>query len=175
MEVPAADREVLLAWTRASSVRAGLAQRARIVLLAADDVGTGETVRRIGGSKPTVIARKRRDAAEGLAGLNDRPKPGRPAVIEEAQIVVATLEPLPEQLGVTHWSSRLLAAELGLSNVTIAKVWRKWKLQPRRSETFTFSTDPELDGLHLEHTHALHAKHQGRVGSPHYVQLVEVL
>ena len=66
-------------------------------------------------------------------------------MIDEAQIVVATLEKPPERLGVTHWSSRLLAAELGLSNVTIAKVWRKWKLQPWRSETFKFSTDPELD------------------------------
>ncbi len=130
VEVPAADREVLLAWTRASSVRAGLAQRARIVLLAADEVGTGEIVRRVGVSKPTVIAWKRRYAAEGLAGLDDRPKPGRPAVIDEAQIVIATLEPPPARLAVTHWSSRLLAAELGLSNVTIARVWRKWKLQP---------------------------------------------
>ena len=45
----------------------------------------------------------------------------------------------------THWSSRLLGAELRLSNVTIAKVWRKWKLQPWRSETFTVFIDPELN------------------------------
>ncbi len=135
VEVSAADREVLASWTRASSVRAGLAQRARIVLLAADEVGTTEIVRRVGVSKPTVIAWKRRYAAEGLAGLDDRPKPGRPPVIDEAQIVVATLAAPPQRLGVTHWSSRLLGAELGLSNVTIAKVWRKWNLQPWRSET----------------------------------------
>jgi len=127
-----------------STGRSG-AQRARIVLLAADEVGTTEIVRRVGVSKPTVIAWKRRYAAEGLAGLDDRPKPGRPPVIDEAQIVVATLEAPPERLGVTHWSSRLLGAELGLSNVTIAKVWRKWNLQPWRSETFRFSTDPQLD------------------------------
>jgi transposase len=80
-----------------------------------------------------------------VSGLDDRPKPGRPQVIDEAQIVVTTLEAPPARLGVTHWSSRLLAAELGLSHVTIIKVWKKWNLQPWRSETFKFSTDPELD------------------------------
>ena len=60
-------------------------------------------------------------------------------------IVLATLEPPPERLGVTHWSSRLLAAELGLSNVKIADVWREWGLQPWRAESFKFSTDPALE------------------------------
>ena len=145
VELPAGDRAELLSWTRAPSLRAGLAQRARIVLLAADGHGTGEIVARVGVSKPTVIAWRRRYQAEGLAGLADRPKPGRPAVVDEARVVVATLEAPPARLGVTHWSSRLLAAKLGLSNVTVAKVWRKWNLQPWRAETFKFSTDPELE------------------------------
>jgi hypothetical protein len=46
---------------------------------------------------------------------------------------------------VTHWSSRLLAAELGVSNVKIADVWREWGLQPWRTESFKFSTDPALE------------------------------
>jgi transposase len=145
VEVPSADREVLASWTRASSIRAGLAQRARIVLLAGDGAGTNEIVRLTGVSKPTVIGWKRRYAAEGLAGLDDRPKPGRPRWVDDAEIVVRTLEPPPERLGVTHWSSRLLAAELSCSNVKVAKVWREWGLQPWRSETFKFSTDPELE------------------------------
>jgi len=145
VQVAEADRAVLASWTRSSSLRAGLAQRARIVLLAADGVGTSEIVRRVGVSKPTVIGWKRRNAAEGLAGLDDRPKPGRPQQIDEAAIVIATLEAPPQRLGVTHWSSRLLAAGLGVSNVTVAKVWKRWGLQPWRVETFKFSTDPELD------------------------------
>jgi transposase len=59
--------------------------------------------------------------------------------------VAATLAPPPEPLGVTHWSSRLLARELGVSNYTIAEVWREHGLQPWRTETFKFSTDPELE------------------------------
>ncbi len=139
-------------------MRAGLAQRARIVLLADEGVGTNEIVHRVGVSKPTVIAWKKRYAAEGIAGLDDRPKPGRPAQVDEVAVVLATLEPPPERLGVTHWSSRLLAEHLGgISNVWVARIWRKWGLQPWRRETFKFSTDPELEakvrdvvGLYLD-------------------------
>jgi transposase len=140
-----AEREQLLAWTRASSLRAGLAQRARIVLLADEGLGTSEIVHRVGVSKPTVIAWKRRFAAEGIGGLEDRPKPGRPAVIDPVAIVLATLEAPPEHLGVTHWSSRLLAHQLGVSDYTVSTTWKKWGLQPWRVQSFKFSTDPELE------------------------------
>ena len=124
---------------------AGLAARARIVLLAADGIGTNEIVTRTGMSKPTVIAWKKRYAAEGIGGLEDRPKPGRPPQVDEVAVVLATLEPPPGKLGVTHWSSRLLAGQLGISNVRVARIWRKWGLQPWRRETFKFSTDPQLE------------------------------
>ena len=145
VDVPPRDREVLASWLRSTSIRAGLAQRARIVLLAADGAGTNEIVARTGASKPTVIAWKRRYAAEGIGGLDDRPKPGRPRSTDDVAIVLATLEPPPERLGVTHWSSRLLARELGVSNVKVADVWREYGLQPWRAETFKFSTDPQLE------------------------------
>src|SRR5690554_1220836 len=74
------------------------------------------------------------------------PKPGRPPQVDEIAVVLATLEPPPAELGVTHWSSRLLADHLGgISNVWVARIWRKWGLQPWRRETFKFSTDPELE------------------------------
>jgi transposase len=145
VEVPPGDREVLASWVRSPSIRAGLAQRARIVLLAGDGIGTNEIVARTGVSKPTVIAWKKRYAAEGLAGLDDRPKRGRPRTTDDVAIVLRTLEPPPERLGVTHWSSRLLGAELGLSNVKVADVWREYGLQPWRTETFKFSADPQLE------------------------------
>src|SRR5205809_4984739 len=145
VEVPPHDREVLTSWVRSPSIRAGLAQRARIVLLAGDGLGTNEIVRRTGASKPTVIMWKKRYASEGAGGLEDRPKPGKPRVIDDVAVVLATLEPQPRRLGVTHWSSRLLAAELGISNVKVADVWREWGLQPWRAESFKFSTDPRLE------------------------------
>ena len=144
VQMPAEDRAELTRWTRMSSLRAGLAQRARIVLLADEGIGTNEIVHRVGVSKPTVIGWKKRYTAEGLAGLDDRPKSGRPATVDEVAVVLATLEPPPARLGVTHWSSRLLADQLGISNVWVARIWRKWGLQPWRRESFKFSTDPEL-------------------------------
>lgn len=145
MEVAPRDREVLETWLRAPSMPAGMVARARIVLLAADGVGTNEICRRVGVTRPTVGAWKRRYAVEGLGGLEDRPRSGKPRSTDDVAIVLRTLAPPPERLGVTHWSSRLLARELGLSNVKVADVWREYGLQPWRSETFKFSTDPELE------------------------------
>src|SRR4249919_145905 len=104
VEVPPWDRAELQRWVRSPSMPAGLVMRARIVLLAADGAGTGEIVERVGASKPTVIAWRRRYLAEGIGGLDDRDKPGRPRRIDDVAIVQATLEPPPESLGVTHWS-----------------------------------------------------------------------
>jgi transposase len=145
VDVPAADREVLESWLRSSSISAGLARRARIVLLAADGVAVKDIVTLVGASKPTVIGWKKRYAVDGISGLQDLPKAGRPPVIDEVAVVLATLEPPPERLGVTHWSSRLLGAELGISHVWIGKIWRRWGLQPWKAQTFKFSTDPELE------------------------------
>jgi len=145
VDVAPSDKVELESWLRAPTMPAGLVQRARIVLLAADGHGTGEIVTRTGASKPTVIQWKRRYAEGGIAALDDRPRSGRPKQLDDVAIVLATLEVPPEHLGVTHWSSRLLARELGISNVAVANVWRDWGLQPWRSETFKFSTDPELD------------------------------
>ena len=58
--------------------------------------------------------------------------------------MAATLKPPPKKLGVTHWSSRLLAAQLGIGNATVARAWREYGVAPWRAETFKFSTDPEL-------------------------------
>ena len=60
------------------------------------------------------------------------------------EIVAATLAPPPARLGVTHWSSRLLAAELKVNHVTITKAWKQFGVRPWKAETFKFSTDPEL-------------------------------
>lgn len=141
ISVDPSDRAVLERWLRSPSIRAGLAQRARIVLLAGDGVGTNGIVERVGVSKQTVIWWKKRYESEGVAGLEDRPKPGQ---IDEVTIVRRTLEAPPERLRVTHWSSRLLGAELGVSNTTIAKVWKKWGLQPWRGAV-EFLTETELE------------------------------
>ncbi len=81
-----------------------------------------------------------------MAGLADAKRPGRRRSIDQAAIVAATLTPPPKKLGVTHWSTRLLAARLKVSAFTVAEAWRSYGIKPWRSESFRFSTDPELVG-----------------------------
>jgi len=135
---------VLTSWARSASGFGGLPQRAQIVLLAADGATTADIVAKTGASKPTVIAWKKRYANEGLDGLQDRRKPGRPRLRDDAAIVLATLAPPPQRLAVRQWSSRLLASELGLSNAKVAATWRDYGLRPWRREPFRFSTEPPL-------------------------------
>jgi transposase len=138
------DRERLMSLIRSSAVRAGLAQRARIVLLAADGVGHTEIAELAGVSRPTVISWRQRYERSGLRGLEDQPRSGRPRQIDHDRIISATLRPPPPSLGVTHWSSRLLASRLKVANTTVARAWRDYGVQPWRAQTFKFSTDPEL-------------------------------
>jgi transposase len=129
---------------RSSSVRTGLAQRARIVLLAADGVSNTAIAQKLRVSRPTVIRWRQRYERGGLAGLVDEPRSGRPRVVDHRDVVAVTLASPPSKLGVTHWSSRLLLAQLGISNGTVAKAWREYGAQPWWAETFKFSTDPQL-------------------------------
>jgi transposase len=138
------ERDELAGLTRSSSVSAGLAARARIVLLAAEGTPNVEIARLVGVSRPTVNVWRARYAEHGLAGLADQKRSGRKRSIDQRRIVAETLRPPPGSLGVTHWSSRLLAKRLGTSHVSIAEAWKRYGVKPWKAETFKFSTDPEL-------------------------------
>lgn len=140
------DRDELASWTRSTAIRAGLAMRARIVLLAADGVASARIAAEVGTTPTTVWKWRGRYAEAGLVGLIDAPRAGRPKRVDDKRIITATLIPPPKKYGVTHWSSRLLARHLKLGNATVARAWRKYGIQPWRSETFKFSTDPDLVG-----------------------------
>jgi DDE superfamily endonuclease/Homeodomain-like domain len=149
LPVSAHDQAVLRRWANAAQAPAALVRRAKILLLAAEGAANSEIAERLEVSRPTVIAWRKRYAREGLTGqLADRPRLGRPQTVRRArrtEILATTLSPPPEALGVTHWSSRLLATELGVSHSTVARVWAEHDLKPWQTETFKFSTDPELE------------------------------
>jgi transposase len=112
--------------------------------LAAEGLPNAEIARQTGTSRPTMVDWRSRYVAGGIRALQDQRRSGRPAEIDEIDVVVATLSQdgrPPVHLGVTHWSARLLAAQLEISFATVARIWRKWNLQPWRRETFKFSTD----------------------------------
>ena len=140
------DRATLESWARSRSIRASYVERARVVLAVADGKGTSGTAREVGDSRPTVIKWRDRFAQLGISGLDDEPRPGRPKMVDDSAIIAATLEPPPQALAVTHWSSRLLARHLGVGDATVARAWRRYRVQPWRRETFKFFTDPQLEG-----------------------------
>ena len=124
------DEEELRKMASARSGPAALARRARVVLLAAGGLPNTVIVERAGLSLPSVRHWRARYASGGIGALGDAPRSGRPRTVDEIEIVVRTLEPPPGRLGVTHWSSRLLARELGISTASIIEVWRSYGLQP---------------------------------------------
>ena len=140
----AGDQPKLERLVRSRTTGSGLAARARVVLLASDGVPNYEIAELVGMSRPTVNRWRSRYAERGIAGLADEKRPGRPKTVDEAKVVSATLTPPPASLGVTHWSSRLLAPRLGIDHTTVAGIWKKYGVKPWKEETFKFSTDPEL-------------------------------
>ena len=141
-----ADRAELEKIQRSSSAPAGLSRRARVVLLMADHVSGAEVARMTGYTVVQISRLRRRFAEEGLAGLEDKPRSGRPPSItarKRAQIVALTLK--SPGSGLSHWSSRELANEVGVSHTTVHRIWQAHDLQPHRIETFKFSTDPDAE------------------------------
>jgi len=103
LPIAPADRAVLRRWSSATQAPAALVQRAKILLLAAEGVANTEIAERLGVSRPTVIAWRKRYAREGLTvQLADRPRRGRPQTVRRtrrAEILATTLAPPPEHLG----------------------------------------------------------------------------
>jgi transposase len=142
------DKERLGDLAQLPAVPAELARRARIVLLAAEGRPNAEIARTLGVSRPTVIGWRERYVQSGIKGLEDEPRSGRPPEIDELDVILVTLahggNP-PARLASAHWSARLLAAELGISFASVARIWRKWGIQPHQTSTYSFRTQPPLE------------------------------
>lgn len=134
------DEPILREWVRASTIKAGLARRARIVLLAADGLPNTRIAELTGSSVVTVLKWRSRYVEAGIAGLGDDPRSGRPKQLDPFDIVTTTLVPPPKKYGVTHWSSRLLGKHLKVGNATVARAWREYGIQPWKAETFNDSS-----------------------------------
>lgn len=137
------DRGTLEAWTRRQTTSQALALRARIILLCAEGLPDINVAPELGTTRETVGKWRRRFLARGVDGLLDEPRPGAPRKITDEMVeavVVTTLETTPK--GATHWSTRELAKQVGVSHSSVGRIWRAFGLAPHRSETFTLSNDP---------------------------------
>ncbi len=141
----AEERETLERWARRPSTAQALALRSRIVLGAA----AGQTNTEIGaalGCHPVTAGKwRRRFAQRRLDGLSDEPRPGAPRTIGDEQVeavIVKTLEQQPRHA--THWSTRSMAAEMGMSQTAVSRIWRAFGLKPHLVEQFKLSPDPQF-------------------------------
>jgi transposase len=120
-----------------------MALRARIVLACAAGMSNSAVAAKLEVTKATVGKWRERFRQQRLDGLFDEPRPRAPRSISDAaveRVVTQTLESMPAQG--THWSTRLMAKQRGLSQTAIVRIWRAFALQPHRVENFKLSTDP---------------------------------
>jgi transposase len=151
------ERAQLAAWSRRATSANALAVRSRIVLAAAEGLSTSAVARKLDVHVATARRWRARFVERGLEGLLDEPRPGRPRTVADEQVeavITRTLETTPSNA--THWSTRSLAAELGMSQSAISRIWRAFGLQPHRQDTFKLSKDPlfvdkvhDIVGLYL--------------------------
>ncbi len=151
------EREQLLAWTRRRKTAQALAMRSQVVLACADGVSNKAVAARLRVTAQTVCKWRNRFAEQGVDGLLDAPRAGAPRTIDDSKVdavIARTLETVPKNA--THWSTRAMACEMGMSQTAITRIWHAFGLQPHRQETFKLSSDPlfvdkvrDIVGLYL--------------------------
>jgi transposase len=152
------ERAALEGWVRRRSSPQAWALRCRIILACAAGATNKDVAAQVG-STPQAVGRWRARFVEyRIAGLGDMPRSGAPRTVSDEQVaavIAKTLESAPKDA--THWSTRSMAEQMGLSQSTVSRIWRAFGLQPHRSETFKLSTDPyfvdkvhDVVGLYLD-------------------------
>ena len=137
------EREQLERWSRRRTSAQALAQRSRIVLLAADGLKNTEIAEQLGIRRAMAARWRLRFVEHRLDGLTDEPRPGRPRTVTDDQVeevIVKTLESTPKDA--THWSTRSMAKEVGLTQSAVLRIWQAFGLQPHRQESWKLSKDP---------------------------------
>ena len=143
IELSEAEREQLESWSRRRSSAQALAERSRIVLAAADGLNNTEIAAQLGVNISTARRWRNRFGEHRLDGLTDEPRPGQPRRITDAkveEVIVKTLESTPRDA--THWSTRSMAAEVGLTQSAVHRIWKAFGLQPHRQDAWKLSKDP---------------------------------
>jgi transposase len=136
------ERQTLERYANGRTVSAGLAQRARIVLLCAEGQLSKEVAAVVGVSQQMVCKWRKRFVEARIDGLCEAPRPNVHRKLSDEkveQVIQLTLHGSPDQA--THWSTRLMEKKTGISRSTISRIWRAFRLKPHRRGTFTLSTD----------------------------------
>jgi len=140
------QRELLQTYSRGRKVAARLMERSRIVLLAGEGKQDTEIAEQLSIPRQKAGRWRKRFLELGVAGLEkDAARPGRPPTITAAMIedvVTKTTQTLPPNA--THWSTRMMAQEAGISEASVRRIWKAHGLKPHRVATFKLSNDPHF-------------------------------
>jgi transposase len=140
------QQEALEQCARARSLPVRLVERARIVLLAAAGRQDKEVAAELGITAHKAARWRNRFLDSGMAGLErDAPRAGRKPSIPAGKVkrvIHKTTREKPSNA--THWSTRTMAAAVGLSEATVRRIWHKHGLKPHLLETFKVSNDPQF-------------------------------
>lgn len=140
------DRDRLEQLVRTRTTPQRIVERARIVLASSAGASGNAICEEVGVSRPTVTMWLDRYEAGGVDALiSDRPRSGRPKQItasDEEAMIKKTLESKP--LNGTHWSTRIMAREMGWDPTTVARIWRSHGIKPHLIRTFKLSKDPHF-------------------------------
>jgi transposase len=140
------QRQILKQWARSRSLPARQVERARMVLLAAEGRQDREIAAKLSITNQKASRWRKRFLTKGLAGLEkDAPRPGRTPKITAAtvqRVIRRTTQEKP--VDATHWSTRGMAAAVGISEASVRRIWRAHGLKPHRVETFKISHDPRF-------------------------------
>jgi transposase len=150
LQIDASTRRTLEKFVRSSSTPQSLAMRSRIVLAAGDGSNNQQIAAALRIPPITVGKWRRSFAIDGLEGLRDSPRSGRPPRhnSDTRHRVQTRVCQQPEDQG--RWTVRTLAAEVGLPASTVHAMLVAAKLQPHRIRTFTFSPDPDFEAKLLD-------------------------
>ncbi len=153
------QRTLLVSQARSRSLPVRVAERARIVLFAAFGQQDLEIAARMAITPKKVSRWRKRFLALGVVGLQkDAPRPGRkPTISTRLTKRVVTMTTRQQPTNATHWSTRTMAAAVGISEASVRRIWRAHGLKPHRVETFKISNDPafaekleDIVGLYLD-------------------------
>lgn len=123
------EREQLERWARTGDDGGALALRARIVLCCHDGCSNRESARRLRVTPQTIGKWRTRFVAHGLHGLTDQPRSGAPRTIDDAVVEAVLAKTLHEKAPTgERWTSRRLAAALGVSQRTVLRIWHDFEL-----------------------------------------------
>ncbi len=150
LEISDEDRAELERRVRSNTVEARAALRARIILLAADGVSNRAIAERVGMHHNQVGLWRQRFAADGLAGLLDGDRSGRPPVYghDDVLLLVKTVTEEPPDAS-TRWTMAALAGRMADQGVAMSasqawRICRALDLKPWQVQSWMTSHDPDF-------------------------------